>query len=260
MSYQFIRFGIDQGVATLTLNRPEVLNSMHLPMAKEVQQALEASRDDAVRAVLLAAEGRAFCAGQDLAAVPLDGPMPDLADIVRTQYNPIIRGIRALPKPVVCAVNGVAAGAGANLALACDIVIAASDATFIQAFTRIGLIPDSSGTYTLPRLVGMARATGLMMLGEKLSAAQARDWGMIWQVVEPAELLPRARELCAHLASQPTRALGLLKQALEASLGNDLLAQLELEATLQAEAGRTDDFLEGVRAFRDKRKPAFRGR
>ncbi|HEX7123699.1 MAG TPA: enoyl-CoA hydratase-related protein [Gemmatimonadaceae bacterium] len=261
MAYQFIRFELDQGVAWIALNRPDVLNSMHLPMAREVQQALDAAaRDENVRAVLLSAEGRAFCAGQDLGAVPLDGPMPDLAEIVHAQYNPIIRGLRTIPKPVVCAVNGVAAGAGANLALACDIVIAATDATFIQAFTRIGLIPDSGGTFTVPRLVGMARTTGLMMLGDKLTATQARDWGLIWDVVEPTALLSTARELTQRLATQPTRALGLLKQLLNASLGNDLGAQLDLEAKLQAEAGRTEDFLEGVRAFREKRKPSFRGR
>lgn len=261
MTYEFIRFEVDQSVAWITLNRPDVLNSMHLPMAREVQGALEAAEhDDTVRAVLLNAEGRAFCAGQDLGAVPLDGPMPDLAEIVHAQYNPIIRRLRTMPKPVVCAVQGVAAGAGANLALACDIVVAAADATFIQAFTRIGLIPDSGGTYTLPRLVGMARATGLMMLGDKLTAQQARDWGLIWDVVEPAELQARARELVGTLATRPTRALALVKQALDASFGNDLGSQLDLEARLQAEAGRTDDFLEGVRAFREKRKPVFKGR
>lgn len=259
----FIRFDISDGVAELTLNRPDVLNSFHLDMAREVQDALEqAVSSEEIRAVLLTGAGRGFCAGQDLAAVPLgdDAPLPDLAETVRAQYNPIILTIRELPKPVVCAVNGVAAGAGANLAFACDIVLAATEASFIQSFSRIGLVPDSGGTFLLPRLVGHARASGLVLLGDRLAATQARDWGLIWDVVEPAELMTKARALAAHLATQPTKGLGLTKQLLNASLLNDLPTQLELEARLQAEAGWTDDFFEGVRAFREKRKPVFRGR
>jgi 2-(1,2-epoxy-1,2-dihydrophenyl)acetyl-CoA isomerase len=262
MTFRFIRFEIERGVALLTLNRPDVLNSFHLEMAREVQEALRRARDDAaVRAVLLTGEGRGFCAGQDLAVVPLDegAPPPDLSETVRAQYNPIVLALRDLPRPVVCAVNGVAAGAGANLAFACDIVLASTQASFIQSFARIGLVPDSGGTYVLPRVAGFARAMGLALLGDKLSAAQARDWGLIWDVAEPDELMPKARALAEHLASQPTRGLALTKQLLNASLRNDLPAQLELEARLQAEAGRTDDFLEGVRAFRAKRQPLFRG-
>lgn len=262
MAYRFITYETDGGVAVLTLNRPDVLNSFHLDMAREVQHALaRIAEDDAVRAVLLTGEGRGFCAGQDLSSVPIipGEPMPDLADTVRAQYNPIIRAIRELPKPVVCAVNGVAAGAGANLAFACDIVLASSEATFIQSFARIGLIPDSGGTFFLPRLVGFARASALALLAEKITAAQAREWGLIWATCEPAELMPSAREMAAALAEQPTRGLGLTKQALNASLTNTLDAQLDLEADLQSHAGRTDDFLEGVVAFREKRKPRFRG-
>jgi 2-(1,2-epoxy-1,2-dihydrophenyl)acetyl-CoA isomerase len=257
MEYQHIKVDIKDAVQVITLNRPEVLNSFNLPMAREVQDALAvAAADDAIRAVLLTGEGRGFCAGQDLAAVDLES---DLGDTVRAQYNPIIRAIRRLEKPVVCAVNGVAAGAGANLAFACDIVFASTEASFIQSFCRIGLIPDSGGTFLLPRLVGLSRASGLALLGGKLSAAQARDWGLIWDTTEPAALLPHAMEVATSLATQPTRGFGLTKQAFNESLMNDLDAQLDLEADLQAEAGRTKDFAEGVTAFRAKRPPVFRG-
>ena len=258
MEYHHIKVEVKDAVQVITLNRPEVLNSFHLPMAREVQDALSvAAADDAIRAVLLTGEGRGFCAGQDLAAISLDD---DLGETVRAQYNPIIRAIRRLEKPVVCAVNGVAAGAGANLAFACDLVFASTDASFIQSFSRIGLIPDSGGTFLLPRLVGLARASGLALLGGKVGAAQARDWGLIWETCEPAALMPRAMEVATSLATQPTRGFGLTKQAFNESLMNDLDAQLDLEADLQAEAGRTADFAEGVTAFRAKRPPAFRGR
>lgn len=263
MQYHHIKVVLTDAVQVITLNRPEVLNSFNLPMARELQDALAvAAADDAIRAVLLTGEGRGFCAGQDLSAVPLDdeASRPDLGDTVRAQYNPVIRAIRRLEKPVVCAVNGVAAGAGANLALACDIVIASTEASFIQSFCRIGLIPDSGGTFLLPRLVGLARASGLVLLGGKVSAGQARDWGLIWETSEPAGLMPRALEMATSLATQPTRGFGLTKQALNQSLVNDLDAQLDLEADLQAEAGRTADFAEGVAAFRAKRAPEFRGR
>lgn len=262
MEYHYIRVEVKDGVQVITLSRPEVLNSFHLPMARELQDALSvAAADDHIRAVLLTGEGRGFCAGQDLAAVSIDGPAPtDLGETVRAQYNPVIRAIRRLEKPVVCAVNGVAAGAGANLAFACDLVFASTDASFIQSFSRIGLIPDSGGTFFLPRLVGLARASGLALLGGKVGAAQARDWGLIWETCEPAALMPRAMEVATSLATQPTRGFGLTKQAFNESLMNDLDAQLDLEADLQAEAGRTSDFAEGVAAFKAKRPPVFRGR
>ena len=263
MEYHYIKVEIRDAVQVITLSRPEVLNSFHLPMAREVQDALAvAAADDAIRAVLLTGEGRGFCAGQDLAAVNMDNgtPEPDLGETVRAQYNPIIRAIRRLEKPVVCAVQGVAAGAGANIAFACDLVFASTEASFIQSFCRIGLLPDSGGTFFLPRLVGFARATGLALLGGKVGAAQAKEWGLIWETCEPAALMPRAMEIAASLATQPTRGFGLTKQALNESLMNDLDAQLDLEADLQADAGHTADFAEGVAAFRAKRSPVFRGR
>jgi 2-(1,2-epoxy-1,2-dihydrophenyl)acetyl-CoA isomerase len=262
MEYHYIKVEVKDAVQVITLNRPEVLNSFHLPMAREIQDALSvAAADDNIRAVLLTGEGRGFCAGQDLAAVSLDDSSPaDLGETVRAQYNPIIRAIRRLEKPVVCAVNGVAAGAGANIAFACDLVFASTEASFIQSFSRIGLIPDSGGTFFLPRLVGLARASGLALLGGKLGAGQARDWGLIWETCEPASLRLRAMEIATALASQPTRGFGLTKQAFNESLMNDLDAQLDLEADLQAEAGRTSDFAEGVAAFKAKRAPVFRGR
>ena len=262
MEYHHIRVEVKDGVQVITFNRPEVLNSFHLPMAREVQDALGvAAADDNIRTVLLTGEGRGFCAGQDLAAINVDSePKDDLGETVRAQYNPIIRAIRRLEKPVVCAVNGVAAGAGANIAFACDLVFASTEASFIQSFCRIGLIPDSGGTFFLPRLVGLARASGLALLGGKIGAAQAKEWGLVWETCEPAALMPRAMEMAASLATQPTRGFGLTKQAFNESLINDLDAQLDLEADLQAEAGRTEDFAEGVSAFRAKRSPAFRGR
>jgi 2-(1,2-epoxy-1,2-dihydrophenyl)acetyl-CoA isomerase len=262
MEYHHIKVEVKDAVQVITLNRPDVLNSFHLPMAREVQDALAvAGADDAIRAVLLTGQGRGFCAGQDLAAVNFEDskPNPDVGETVRSQYNPIIRAIRRLEKPVVCAVNGVAAGAGANIAFACDLVFASTEASFIQSFCRIGLIPDSGGTFLLPRLVGLARATGLALLGGKVGATQARDWGLIWETCEPAALMPRALEVATSLATQPTRGFGLTKQAFNESLVNDLDAQLDLEADLQAEAGRTSDFAEGVAAFRAKRPPVFRG-
>ena len=262
MEYHHIRVEVKDGVQVITLNRPEVLNSFHLPMARELQDALGvAAADENIRSVLLTGEGRGFCAGQDLAAVNIDSePKDDLGETVRAQYNPVIRAIRRLEKPVVCAVNGVAAGAGANIAFACDLVFASTEASFIQSFCRIGLIPDSGGTFFLPRLVGVARASGLALLGGKVGAAQAKEWGLIWETCEPAALMPRAMEMAASLATQPTRGFGLTKQAFNESLINDLDAQLDLEADLQAEAGSTADFAEGVAAFRAKRSPVFRGR
>jgi 2-(1,2-epoxy-1,2-dihydrophenyl)acetyl-CoA isomerase len=260
---EFVRVEVADQVARLTLDRPEVLNSFHRPMAAELRDALaRCAADDAVRAVILTGAGRAFCAGQDLAAVlPAAGaPDPDLGDVVAECYNPIVRALRALPKPVVAAVNGVAAGAGANLALACDFVVAVESASFIQSFCHVGLVPDTGGTWMLPRLVGLARATQLAMLGEKLPAARALEWGMIHQVVPAAELEATAGALAARLAAMPTRGLGLIKRGFEAGFGQGLDASLALEEELQRAAGRTADYAEGVRAFVEKRKPAFTGR
>jgi 2-(1,2-epoxy-1,2-dihydrophenyl)acetyl-CoA isomerase len=251
------------GVMLITLNRPEVLNSFNRRMADELVAALhEAGTDAAVRAVLLTGSGRAFCAGQDLAEVlPRDGrPTPDLGDVVRQQYNPIIRAVRTLEKPVVCAVNGVAAGAGANLAFACDITVAAEGASFIQSFTKIGLIPDSGGTFILPRIVGLQRAAALTMLGDKLTAEKALEWGLVYECVPPATLLDTTRALALRLAAMPTRALGLTKRGFNAGVAHDLDTQLELEEELQRDAGRTHDYAEGVRAFTEKRQPRFEGR
>lgn len=263
MRYEFLIHAVADGVAEITLNRPDVLNSFNRPMAAELHDALvRAGADPAVRAVLLTGAGRAFCAGQDLAeAMPQDGtPAPPIGSLVRGSYNPVVLAIRTLEKPVVAAVNGVAAGAGANLALACDIVLAAESASFIQAFARIGLVPDTGGTFFLPRLVGPARATALAMLGDKVPAAEAQAMGMIWRAVPAERLADEARAVAAHLATQPTRALGLIKRMVNASATNDLAAQLELEALSQAEAGETEDYREGVGAFLGKRKAVFVGR
>lgn len=262
MSYQHLQWTVDQGVAEITLNRPEVLNSFNALMGRELQSALKAAEDPAIRAVLLTGAGRGFCAGQDLAetqGTPETGPV-DFAEIVRHKYTPIVLGIRQLEKPVVCAVNGVAAGAGANLAFCCDFVLAAESASFIQAFAKIGLVPDTGGTFFLPRLVGMARATALMMLADKLPATQAQAIGLIHRAVPDADLLTDARTLARQLAGQPTRAFAMIKQALNASMTNDLATQLNLEAELQSAAGRTEDHAEGVAAFLAKRAPEFRGR
>jgi len=262
MAFEHILYDTDQGVAKITFNRPDVLNSFNRAMASEVRQALsQAGSDAAVRAVLITGAGRAFCAGQDLAeAMPKDGPAPDLGDIVARGYNPIVRTIRQLDKPVVCAVNGVAAGAGANLAFACDFVLAASDASFIQSFSKIGLVPDTGGTFFLPRLIGMARATALMMLADKVTAQDAVTIGLILRVVDGPNLLDEATALARQLAARPTRGLGLIKRALNASATNGLDEQLALEAQLQAEAGSTADYREGVKAFLEKRAPVFVGR
>jgi 2-(1,2-epoxy-1,2-dihydrophenyl)acetyl-CoA isomerase len=262
MSYRNIEFEISKGVAILRLNRPDALNSFTAEMHGEVREALSgAAEDRAVRAVLLTGNGRGFCAGQDLndRAVAPGEAMPDLGDSVENYYNPLIRLLTTMEKPVICAVNGVAAGAGANIALACDIVIAARSASFIESFSRLGLIPDSGGTWILPRLVGMARARGLAMLGPKVSAEQAEAWGMIWQVVDDGELMATALGLAEQMATQPTRGFAFTKQALAASAANSLDAQLELEKELMRAAGRTHDYQEGVKAFLEKRQPNYRG-
>lgn len=263
MSYAHLSFEVEHGVAVITLRRADVLNSFNREMASELQRALDAAtHDTAVRAVLLTATGRAFCAGQDLAeAVPPGAvELPDVGQIVHDSFNPIVRRLRELPKPVVCGVNGVAAGAGANIALACDFVVAAESAIFIQAFSKIGLVPDSGGTFFLPRLVGRARATALMMLGDRVTAQQACEWGMIYEVVPDAAMADVARGLAERLAAMPTLALGLIKRLVDASSDNDLATQLALEEELQRQAGRSHDYVEGVRAFQEKRPANFEGR
>ncbi len=258
MSYEKILFEIAGGVATITLNRPDKLNSFNRQMALETIDALEKVKEDTqVRAVLLTGAGRAFSAGQDLAEAIAPGTK--IEEIIITQYNPLIRSIRGLPKPVIAAVNGVAAGAGANIAYACDLTLAAESASFIQSFINIGLIPDSGGTYTLPRLVGMQRAFGQMILAPKLSAKEAEAMGMIWKAIPDADLLNEAQGLAARLATMPTKAIALTKEALDRSMSNDLHAQLEVENELQSKAGRSHDYNEGVKAFLEKRKPAYRG-
>ena len=253
---------LTDGVLVITLNRPEVLNSFDRAMAAQMQSALaRAGTDPEVRAVLITGAGRGFCAGQDLQeALPAgDGSIPDISEVVRASYNPIIRAIRTLEKPVICAVNGVAAGAGANLAFACDLTIAAEEANFVESFAKLGLIPDTSGTFFVPRLVGPQRATGMFFLAEKVSAATAKAWGLIWDVVPHSHLTETAMHLAKGLAMQATRGFGLTKRAMNASWANSLDEQLEVEALCMQEAGRTADYEEGVRAFLEKRKPEYRG-
>lgn len=250
----------DGGVLEITLNRPEVLNSFTEEMHADLREAFALAETSAVRAVLLTGAGRGFCAGQDLGARAASSGKPDLSDSLRRNYNPLIARIRALEKPVICAVNGVAAGAGVNLALACDIVLAARSARFIQAFAKIGLVPDAGGTFTLPRLIGEARAKALMLTAEPLGAEQAEAWGMIWRAVDDEALMEEARALAVRLAGAPTFGLGQTKIAIHASADNDLAAQLEHEATAQKRCGTSPDFMEGVRAFIEKRPPVFTGK
>ncbi|MBK9273272.1 MAG: 2-(1,2-epoxy-1,2-dihydrophenyl)acetyl-CoA isomerase [Flavobacteriales bacterium] len=258
MNYTKIHYTVAEGVATITLNRPDKLNSFDREMALETIAALDAAKDDAsVRAVLLTGEGRAFCAGQDLAEAIAPGTR--IEDILTTQYNPIVRRLRTLPKPVVCAVNGVAAGAGANIAYACDLTLAAESANFIQSFINIGLIPDSGGTYTLPRLVGMQRAFGQMILAPKVSAKEAEALGMIWKAVPDAELMNEAIALAKKLATMPTKAIALTKEAMNRAQNTSLDTQLDHENELQRIAGRSHDYNEGVKAFLEKRKPVYTG-
>jgi 2-(1,2-epoxy-1,2-dihydrophenyl)acetyl-CoA isomerase len=251
---------LDAGVLSVTLNRPDKLNAFNPEMHKLLRAALEKALDDAaVRTVLLTGAGRAFCAGQDLSERNVDQAL-DLSVSLGSNYNPLVRRLRALPKPVLCAVNGVAAGAGANIALACDIVIAARSASFVQSFAKLGLVPDSGGTYFLPRLVGTARAMGLALLGERLSAEDAERWGLIWKAVDDATLADEAMALARGLAAGPTKGYGLIKKAMYASPGNLLDAQLDLERDLQREAGFSEDYKEGVRAFMQKRAPLYKGK
>jgi 2-(1,2-epoxy-1,2-dihydrophenyl)acetyl-CoA isomerase len=258
---QFITIETTTGVMKITLNRPDVLNSFTLAMSRELRDALTAARaDHGIRAILITGAGRGFCAGQDLSDVPpsVNGKL-DLGATVRQTYNPLIELIRKIEKPVVCAVNGVAAGAGANLAIACDIVIASESASFIQSFSKIGLIPDSGGTFFLPRAIGMPLATALMMTGDKITAQRAYEIGLVYKVVPGDALEAEAMKLAVQLAGMPTKGLGYTKRALNASMGNNLEQQLQVEEEMQREAGHTHDFNEGVAAFREKRKPEFRG-
>lgn len=259
----FILSEVEQGVMTITLNRPDRLNSFNDLMHQQLAACLtQAERDDNVRCLLITGAGRGFCAGQDLNDRNVDpsGPAPDLGLSVERFYNPLVRRLAALPKPVIAAVNGVAAGAGATLALGCDIVLAARSANFVMAFSKLGLVPDCGGSWFLTRVAGRARAMGLALLGEKLSAEQAAQWGMIWQLVEDAELADTSRQLARHLATQPTFGLGLIKKALQVSETNGLDAQLDLERDYQRLAGRSDDYREGVSAFLAKRPPQFSGK
>jgi 2-(1,2-epoxy-1,2-dihydrophenyl)acetyl-CoA isomerase len=247
-------------VLYLTLNRPEVFNSFNKEMALALQNELDkASNDENVRAIVLTGNGKAFCAGQDLAEAT-DPNGPSLNDIVRLHYNQIILKIRAIEKPVIAAINGVAAGAGANIALACDITIAKESASFIQAFSKIGLIPDSGGTFYLPRIIGFQKASALMMLGDKVSATDAEKLGMIYKVVADEQFEELVHSTAQNLASMPTKGLGLTKRALNKSFESSLEQQLEWEAVIQTEAGQTYDFNEGVQAFLEKRKPEFKGK
>jgi 2-(1,2-epoxy-1,2-dihydrophenyl)acetyl-CoA isomerase len=255
----YLKYSLDTGVATITLNRPNVFNSFNREMALALQEHLRACAENKeVRAVLLTGEGKAFCAGQDLAEATGPDSM-EISEIVVQHYNPIILQLRELNKPVIAAVNGVAAGAGANLALACDIVVAKESASFIQAFSKIGLIPDSAGTFFLPRLVGMQRASALMMTGEKVSAPEAVQMGMIYKTFPDDIFENEAKTLAQNLAQMPTKGLAYTKQLLNQTYGNRLEEQLHQEAVYQQKAGQTHDFQEGVEAFIQKRKPNFTG-
>jgi len=248
------------GVCTLTLNRPNVFNSFNQTMAFQLHAALDACAvDDNVRVVVIKGEGKAFCAGQDLAEV-IDPEGPEMKNIVGEHYNPIILKIRNLEKPVIAAVNGVAAGAGANIALACDITIAKKSAAFIQAFSKIGLIPDSGGTFFLPRLIGLQKAMALMFTGEKVGAEQAEKLNMIYKAVDDETFEEEVLKFAETLALMPTRGLGLTKKAVNLGLFNNLEDQLAVEGVLQTEAGETEDFREGVNAFLEKRSPKFKGK
>jgi 2-(1,2-epoxy-1,2-dihydrophenyl)acetyl-CoA isomerase len=262
VSYQCILFEVKEGIARLTLNRPERLNSFNTQMHDEVRTALASIPASSARVLVISGAGRGFCAGQDLndRAVAPGGAPPDLADSIERYYKPLVLALRSLPLPVIAAVNGVAAGAGANIALACDLVIAARSANFVQAFSKLGLVPDSGGTWFLPRLVGTARALGLTLLGEKLSAEQAVSWGLIWRCVEDGELAGVVDGLARQLAVAPTRGLARTRQAIYDSWGRTLEQQLDTERDYQGELGRTADYAEGVAAFAAKRAPNFTGR
>jgi len=263
MVYETITFAVEDGVAQLTLNRPDKLNSVTALMLKEICEVLDiAETDDTIRALLLTGEGRGFCAGQDLneRAVSAGGARPDLGVTVRDGYAPMISRLYNLPIPTIAAVNGTAAGAGANIALACDIVIAAESAKFIQVFSNIGLIPDTGGTYILPRLVGLATAKALAMLALPVKGKEAVEMGMIWKAVPDSDLMVEAFELAATMAKRPTMGLALTKKAFQVSHQNSLQEQLALEGEMMRKAGFSEDYAEGVSAFLEKREPKYKGR
>jgi 2-(1,2-epoxy-1,2-dihydrophenyl)acetyl-CoA isomerase len=261
MNYENIEFSLDAGVARITLNRPEKLNSFTAAMHGELSQALTTIETQGARVLIITGNGRGFCAGQDLSERQMtgDGQRVDLGSTVEQFYSPLVRRLRALPMPVVVGVNGVAAGAGANMALAGDIVIAAQSASFIQPFCRLGLIPDTGGTYILPRLLGPARAMGLAMMGDKLPAQKAADWGLIWECIPDDLLAARLDELAAHFASAPTKGLAYTKKAINQSFQTSLDEQLDLERDMMRELGASNDYAEGVAAFLAKRTPVFKG-
>ena len=262
MTYENILFVIEEGIARLTLNRPDKLNSFNVAMHTELRDALDKVKAEcSVRVLVLTGAGRGFCAGQDLSdrAVAPGGGSVDLGESIKKYYGPLVRGLRSLPMPVLCAVNGVAAGAGANLALACDIVIAARSASFIEPFCKLGLIPDPGGTYFLPRLIGTARTLGLALLGDKLPAEQAAAWGLSWKCTDDDKLAHEVDLLARHFAAAPTLGLARTKQAIHASPNNTLEAQLDLERDFMRELGASADYREGVAAFMDKRVPVFCG-
>lgn len=258
MNYQTILYSVSDNIATITLNRPDVMNGLNAQMRADITHAVRRSSDEA-RVLVLTGAGRGFCSGQDLG----DGASAadlDLERVLKEEYEPMLKAIYDCPIPTISAVNGAAAGAGANLALAADVVIAAKSAFFMQAFARIGLIPDAGGTYWLPRQMGFAKAMGAALFADRISAQQADDWGMIWESVADDDFAAKVRERAAHLANGPTKSYALIKQALRGSLDNSLDEQLDTEATLQGQAGKTRDFLEGVMAFMEKRLPKYEGR
>ncbi|MEL7835120.1 enoyl-CoA hydratase-related protein [Fodinibius sp. N2] len=261
MGEQLVKSSLKNSVLIVTLDRPNKLNSFIEPMARQLQDALaNAAENDDVRCVLLTGNGKAFSAGQDLPEVVDKGKDYELGETVRKSYNPIINAIRELKKPVLCAVNGTAAGAGANIAFSCDIVLASNKAIFVQSFSKIGLIPDSGGTYFLPRLVGLQRANAMYLLDEKISPKKAEEIGLIYKAVDADKLIDEAQSICQKLAQMPTKGFALYKEAINQSLSNNLDEHLELEADLQTEAGKTHDYQEGVQAFLEKRKPKFKGK
>jgi 2-(1,2-epoxy-1,2-dihydrophenyl)acetyl-CoA isomerase len=261
MSNNSIELRIENNTAWITLNRPEVFNSFNREMALSLQARLDACEtNDEVRAIVIKGNGKAFCAGQDLKEVTTPELNPGFKKILEEHYNPIISRIRSIEKPIIAAVNGVAAGAGANIALMCDVVVASERASFIQAFSKIGLIPDNGGTFMLPRLIGFQKASALMLLGDKISAKEAEKLGMVYKVFSSEDFESEVQVLAESLAQMPTKALGMTKRLLNESMSNDLRSQLELEAKFQIEVAQSDDYKEGVAAFVEKRKPNFKGK